>query len=166
MRSNEFEILRPGEPIEPTKSYEDVEYPHNDPPFNVLGFKTCGYAIARFFDILRERKISEDGCGISWPPNSWVPRTKYLFENLHMGSPKSSSVYHRVESSFHYYGDEGRPHRVYYIWHADEGSEGLIQGSELEVILRCIMSTIHSQKFCIHSIPVSFPLSRFPSRAI
>ena len=163
MRSNEFETLRPSEPIEPIESYEDVEYPNNDPPSNVVGFNTCGYAIARFFDTLGERKITEDGHGISWPKNppSWVPRTKYLFEDLHMGTRMPSSVPYEVESFFHYNSDERKPHRVYYMWHADEGREGVIQRSELEVFLRCIMTTVHSAKLCMHNIPVSFSLSRF-----
>ena len=163
MRSTEFEIRRPSEPIEPFESYEDVEYPDDDPPYNVFGFKTCGYAIARFFDTLQDRKISEDGHGISWPQNppSWVPGTKYLFEDLHKGTPIPSPVMYRVESFFHYHSDEDKPHRVYYMWHADEGREGVIQRSELEVFLRCIMSTIVSPKLCMHNIPVSFSLSRF-----
>lgn len=70
MRSNKFEILRPSEPIEPTESYEDVEYPNHDPPSNNFGFEDCAYAIARFFDMLGERKTSEGGDGFSWPPNS------------------------------------------------------------------------------------------------
>ena len=83
-----------------------------------------------------------------------------------MGNPVPSSIPYRVESFFHYYSDEDKPHRVYYLCHSDEGREGVIQQGELEDFLRCIMSTMHSQKFCMHNIPVSFPLSRFLSHAI
>ena len=35
-----------------------------------------------------------------------------------------SSIPYRVESFFHYYSDEDKPHRVYYLCHSDEGREG------------------------------------------
>lgn len=47
------------------------------------------------------------------------------------------------------------PHKVYYVWHRDEGREGLLARSELEIILRTVRGRMAEAAFSTHIVSVS-----------
>ena len=153
MTMAEFAKLRPSEPSRPFILYEDVEFPDSDPPHNVFDLEDCAYRIEIFFKELQVAKISMDGRGFAWPNDSslWVPREKYRYEDLSEESrmPPSVSWYlHRA-----YYNDD-KPHQLYHACHGDEGSDGDIARSELEILVRCMKGRMADRTLCMHNIPV------------
>lgn len=158
MKAEDFVNLTPSEPLRRVVvPYEDIEYPDSDPPSNVWDFEECAYKIYLFFDELQVRKFSSDGYGITWPTSSsiWIPREKYKWEEeLHVGDRTPPSVPFTLHRPY-YNGD--KPHQVYYAWHGDEGRNGVIQRSELQILIRCMKGRIADRKLCMHTIPVRFP---------
>ena len=156
MKAEEFVNLKPSKPYTVVVPYEDIEYPDSDPPYNVFGFEECAYKIETFFEELQTGKFSSDGYGITWPTSSsiWIPREKYKWEEeLHVGNRMLPSVPFTLERPY-YNGD--KPHQVYYAWHGDEGRNGVIQRSELQILIRCMKGRIADRKLCMHTIPVRF----------
>ena len=154
MKRDEFANLRPSAPLEPLKLYEDLAYPNTDPPHNVFDFEECAYQIAIFFEELHMRKVSIDGYGIRWRKglSFWRARELHQYEKvLHVGNRIPPSVPFTLQYAF--YNDD-KPHQVVYAWHGDEGRDGVIQRSELQILMRCVRGSIAQQKLCMHNIPV------------
>ena len=165
MKREEFANLRPTAPLEPIRSYEDVDYPDSDPPSHTIDFERCAYQIATFFEEIHMRKVSTDGYGIHWPKglSCWGARELYPYEKvLHVGNRNLPSVPFTLEYAF--YNDD-KPHQVVYAWHGDEGRDGVIQRSELQILTRCMKGSIAQQKLCMHNIPVRFIPTASPLRA-
>lgn len=154
MTTEEFAKLRPSDPIEPYTSYEDTAFPDSDPPSNVFDFEECALRIVAFFRDLQRRKVSCDGCGIDWPESSsvWIPRDLHRYEYIHNGYRVLPSVPYTLVKAY-YCGD--KPHQVYYAWHGDEGREGVISRSEIEILIKCMKVAIADPEFCVHNVPVS-----------
>ena len=154
MTLGEFAKLRPSDPHGPFTSYEDVEYPESDPPHNVFELEDCAYRVEMFFKELQVAKVSIDGRGYAWPDDSslWVPREKYKYEDLGKGSRMPPSVPWSLDRA--YYNDD-KPHQLYHACHGDEGSDGNISQSELEILVRCMKGRMTDQTLCMHNIPVS-----------
>ena len=165
MEREEFANLRPTAPFEPIIMYEDVAYPNTDPPHNVFDFEECAYEIAIFFEKLHVRKVSTDGYGLRWREglSFWGARDLYPYEkSLHVGNRMLPSVPFTLEYAF--YNDD-KPHQVVYAWHGDEGRDGVIQRSELQILMRCMKGSIAQQKLCMHNIPVRSIPTASPLRA-
>ena len=60
--------------------------------------------------------------------------------------------------------NDNKPHQVVYTWHGDEGRDGVLQLSELQILMRCMRGSIARRELYIHNIPVrSIPIAS-PSR--
>ena len=154
MKEEDFANLRPTEPLEPIRLYEDVDYPDSDPPRHTIDFERCAYQIVTYFEELHFRKVSTDGYGIHWSVglSSWGARELHPYEKiLHVGNRTPPSVPFTLEYAF--YNDD-KPHQVIYAWHGDEGRDGVILKSELQILMRCMRGSILRQNLCMHNIPV------------
>lgn len=110
-------------------------------------------AIDLWFQELRDRKIAVDGVGFEWPEGSaaWVPREKYPYEDLYAGNSMLPNVPYYLSSA--YYND-GNPHQVYHAWFGDEGREGVLLRSEIQILLRCIRGRMSDHQFHTQNVPV------------
>ena len=154
MTEEKFAKLRPSDPLEENEPYEAAEYPDSAPPRDVFDLEDSALTIELWFKELQRRKVSEDGCGIDWPENSsvWVPREKFPYEDLYEGSRLPPSVPCQLFSA--YFNDD-KPHQVYHAWHGDEGREGVILRSEIQILVRCMKGRMADPMLCVHNIPVS-----------
>ncbi len=157
MTKEEFTKLSPSDPEPdpdlPFVTYEEVEYPESDPPHNVFDLKDCAFRVEIFFKELQMRKASMDGYGTEWPVKAsiWVPRQLCKYEDLRGGSrmpPSVPWVLHRA-----YYNDN-KPHQLYHALHGDEGKDGVVSRSELEIMVTCMIGRMASPALCMHNIPV------------
>ena len=154
MKEEDFANLGPTAPIEPIRLYEDVDYPDSDPPRHTMDFEDCAYQIVTFFEELHLRKVSTDGYGIHWALglSSWGARELYPYEKmLRVGNRTPPSIPFTLEYAFF---NDDKPHQVIYVWHGDEGRDGVILKSELQILMRCMRGSILRQNLCMHNIPV------------
>ena len=166
MKRDKFANLRPTAPLRPTTRYEDVDYPDSDPPRHTIDFERCSFQIATFFEELNVRKASSDGVGIHWPKSSscWGARDLFPYEKvLHVGNRNPPSVPFTLEYAF--LNNDDKPHQVVYAWHGDEGRDGVIQRSELQILMKCMRGSIARRELCMHNIPVRFIPITSPLRA-
>ena len=155
MKRDDFANLRPTEPFEPFRQYEDVDYPDSDPPCHTFDWERCAFKIATFFEELNIRKASKDGKGITWPERSscWGARELYPYEKaLRVGNRTHPSVPFTLGYAF--WNSDGKPHQVVYAWHADEGRDGALSRSETLILMRCMRGSIARRELCMHNIPV------------
>ena len=159
MTKEEFTTLTPPDPTEPAERYENVEPPRFAAPKDVTDREKCSYLIEIWFDELRCRKVAFDGSGFSWPGNEdgafWVPRDLYEFEkHLYNGYRVEPSVPYHVHSAFMYTSKELLPHRMHHVLIADEGIDGVLSQSEVDVFLSVMKSRIKQPAFRDQAAPV------------
>ncbi|KAF6227637.1 hypothetical protein HO173_012077 [Letharia columbiana] len=154
MTEEELAHLRPSDPIpDEAIPYEDVEYPESAQPQNVFDLESSGVRIEEWFHELQKRKVSIDGCGCIWPEgsSSWAPRELFKYEYLSRGRRNPPHVPWTLSGA--YYNDD-QPHQIYHAWHGDEGREGIILRSELQILIRCMKGRMADPALCIHNVPV------------
>lgn len=154
MTEEELAHLRPSDPIpDEAIPYEDVEYPESAQPQNVFDLESSGVRIEEWFHELQERKVSIDGCGCIWPEgsSSWAPRELFKYEDLCHGRRNPPHVPWTLSGA--YYNDD-QPHQIYHAWHGDEGREGIILRSELQILIRCMKGRMADPALCMHNVPV------------
>lgn len=157
MTEERFAELRPSNPLEEMEPYEAADYPDSGPARNVWDLEDSGLAIEMWFQELQERKISVDGCGCVWPKGSsaWVPREMFNYEDLHCESSIPPSVPWRLSSAYY---NNHKPHQIYHASHGDEGREGIILRSEIQILIRCMKGRMADPALCVHNVPVRLSL--------
>lgn len=153
MTAEQLASLSPSKPLGTYVPYEHVEFLASTPPKNVGDREDSAIAIELWFHELREWKLSRDGCGSVWPKSSsaWVPRDKFDEEDLYNSSRKPPSVSYQL---FRAYSNYGHPHQVYHAWHGDEGREGIILRSEVQILISCMAGRMSDPALCVHKVPV------------
>lgn len=154
MTEEAFADLRPSNPLEPFTVYENVENPDSDPPSNVFELERCAREVESWFFHLQRSRVAQDGHGCIWPEDAgvWVPRQLRKYEDLYQGSRMSPAVPWEVTRAKS--NNSNKPHQIYHVWHGDEGKEGVILRSELEILIRTMKGRMTDAAFCTHTVPV------------
>ncbi len=155
MTEETFGNLWPTNAMEPFTTYDNVDDPHSNPPSNVFEFERCARNIEAWFFRLQRSRVAEDGHGCIWPkgPGYWVPRGLRKYEDLYQGSRMSPAVPWEVTRAK--INTSRKPHQIYHVWHGDEGKEGVILQSELEILMRTMKGKMTDAAFSTQIVPVS-----------
>lgn len=146
MTQEAFSNLQPDEPVAP---YEQVKPPNRGPPGdNIFDLEYSARDIEAWFYKLSRVTVSDDDL------SSWGQRelTKYEYA-LYQGCRRPPAVHWMLCRAM--CNGSGKPHQVYHVWNGDEGREGQIPRSELDIVLRTMRGRMIEASFSRHIVPVS-----------